>query len=123
VDLPLEGGQIVPLVLNDAAHGFANERGPRWPTGKPREGRMTIGVDGDPQGQKDRLTVSFNGERILEWEGALKSISKRGEEHPAFPSQPLASLFCISGGYEFTDWTLRILDGQATVLREKPTGK
>jgi serine/threonine protein kinase len=117
VDLPFGNAKIAPLVLNDPRRGIMNERPPARPVGKPRDGRVTIRFDGDPQGQKDRVAVSLNGEPIATWEGAINSVSKTGEDHPKFPGQPLTSLFCMSGGYRFTAWTLRIFDGSAEVLR------
>ena len=54
--------------------------------------------------------------------GDLDTLAKPGEGHPAFPQQPVASVFVMLDKYEVQMWTLRVFEGEAKVLRGDSKG-
>jgi hypothetical protein len=120
VDLPFEGSQLVPVYLD--ARGFrtiTSGIGRPWPSSIAKPGCAVIRMDRGAGGSDDRITVHVNGELWEDWKGNLRTLNlPKGEPHPDFPGQPMMlSLFVRTDWYRFTAWTLRVFDGEATVLR------
>ncbi len=113
-DLPIDGLKIVPVYLDAPGFGMINSRGKKWPAEKGPRGRGVIRLDRALNGTPDRITVRVDGEEMVNWTGDINSVIHRVE---AMPHQG-TGLYSHKDSYKITAWTLRIFEGEATVLRK-----
>ncbi len=120
VDIPLKNGRILPLVLNSPGRKVVHEKeGLEWGTSSDASLHVIIRVI-DGAGASDRIIVERkapNAKKLADWTGDLDKLAKAGEDHPAFPKQPVASVFVMKDKYELKTWTLRVFEGSARLLR------
>jgi serine/threonine protein kinase len=123
LDIPLGGTQIIPIILNSPEHKvLTNKHGGSWWGGTDRDVHVSIRVI-NPPGPADRIRVqqlNVKGNPLADWSGDLDSLARPGEDHPAFPKQPVPSVYVVSDKYAVQTWTLRVFEGEAKVLRETP---
>ncbi|MCX6899099.1 MAG: SUMF1/EgtB/PvdO family nonheme iron enzyme [Verrucomicrobia bacterium] len=119
VDLPIEGSQLVSIYVDVPGFRTINSRiGRPWPSNTAKRGCVVVRMDRGESGSNDRITVHLDGELWEDWKGDLHALeSRKGEPHPDFAGQLMFSLFARKDNYKFTTWTLRVFDGEATVLR------
>ncbi|GEM_PF-2672169 len=120
IDLPLRSDLIVPLAIGQDRTKLVLEHvtiGNIPSLASMLNGRVVARVE--PTGGVDsKVVVMINGQMAGSWSGDLDSIGKTvNEPHPEFPNVPYTSIWCRESPYKFTDWTLRIFDGQAKTLR------
>ncbi len=113
-DLPIDGLKIVPVYLDAPGFGMINSRGKKWPAEKGPRGRGVIRLDRALNGTPDRITVRVDGDEVVNWTGDINSVIHRVE---AMPHQG-TGLYSHKDSYKITAWTLRIFEGEATVLRK-----
>ncbi len=126
VDLPLSDTQTIPVEIGANRTGIViggKRVGECQPLASALSGRVVVRVE-RKDGSPSFVSVVVNGESPFGWEGDLKMVSKTiNEPHSDFPGQALTSLWCAKDGYEFTEWRLRVFDGEVRVLsgdRGKP---
>jgi serine/threonine protein kinase len=121
VDVPLKNGRILPLILNAPGRKVLNEKdGSSWSGFADGLVHVTIRVI-DGAGSSDRIVIqrqNVKGNPLANWSGDLDTLAKPGEAHPAFPKQPVTSVFVMKDKYAVQMWTLRVFEGEAKVLRE-----
>lgn len=123
LDLPLANGRILPLILNSPNRKVIHEReGSAWGMSGALVHivvRVTMGGGGVP----DRLLIQRKDTdaTLADWSGNMDSLARNGEEHPAFPKQPVTSVFTMQAPYVIKTWTLRVFDGEVKVLRGTPS--
>ncbi len=120
IDLPLSSSKQCGLVFHPGVTiyfaGVKVEKIGDWPLGGDRSGRLLVLVKLAPNGRDGSVTVWLDGKPIGRWAGALAEISIPVDQHPAFSGQQIPGLFCSRESWEFTNWTLRVFDGEAKVL-------
>jgi len=125
LDIPLGGTQIIPIILNSPEHKvLTNKHGGSWWGGTDRDVHVSIRVI-NPPGPADRIRVqqlNVKGNPLADWSGDLDSLARPGEDHPAFPKQPVPSVYVVSDKYAVQMWTLRVFEGEAKVLRGSAAG-
>ncbi len=120
IDLPLPGSKYLAIMIGPNSIHLAST--PKYinigrvPASAASGGNFYITVD-CKDGQ-DALTILAKGEAPIEWKGSFGDVARSlGALHPEFPDEPTASIFCTRDSYEFSDWSLRVFEGEAKVLR------
>lgn len=117
--VPLRGGRILPLIFNAQGRKVLNDKeGMNWGASEGLV-HVTIRVIDGP-GAADRILIqrqNIKGNPLADWSGDLDTLAKPGEGHPAFPQQPVASVFVMQDKYAVQTWKLRVFEGEAKVLR------
>jgi hypothetical protein len=119
VDLPLgdDTPTIVPVYLDAPGLKAANNReGPVWPADTPGAGTAIVRLEPGQAVGEGHIVIRFGGETLLEWSGRIKDVARSGDPHPAFPGQPVTSLWCHEDSYAIRAWVLRVFEGDAQVL-------
>ncbi len=125
VDFPFEKtlGLILSVVLDAPMIRMTYlTKGPPWPVGKQLRRRVVVRLDRGANGAQDHVTVRVDGEMAFDWQGDLSKHVKTmiNEPHPEFSDQPYTAIYSNGDSYKITAWTLRVFDGEATVLRDTP---
>lgn len=119
VDVPLSDTQTIPVEIGSNRTGIViggKRVGQCEPLAAALSGRVVVRVERRRE-LPSSISVLVNGESRFSWEGDLKSVAKNiNEPHLDFPKQALTSLWCAKDAYEFTEWKLRVFDGEVRVL-------
>ncbi len=118
MDLPLAPGKIFPVAL--LARGvkvLSGVGGPEWPAGLPEKGRITVRYEAGAAGAPLRVLVEFDGKPVADVREDVQRWAKAVDVHAEFSGQSLPSLFSMRDSFEISEWTLRVFEGEAKVLR------
>jgi hypothetical protein len=119
-DIPLPEKKVVPLIFDNPGQKMVHHKGlPEWPAGLPPAGKVIIRVKLGKGEEPDTLDFDLGDRKVRpSWKGRLKDVSRELDgRHPDFPTQPMPSLVSMKGSYEFTKWTVTVVQGTVDVLR------
>ncbi|MDZ4286832.1 MAG: protein kinase, partial [Prosthecobacter sp.] len=122
LELPVGKGRVLPLLLNWQGHKTLNDQeGRAWIAG---HGSLNIAarVSLSDRGLADHVRAEDRetGSMLADWTGSIQKLGKDAEPHPAFPGEPVCSLFVTDASYVIVrSWSLKVFDGDAKILRNQ----